>query len=69
MLANKCALASRMDFFLQKPTDRFGKFFKEQLNEKLANPDDQTIGQKNIEQMEKIVHRMIKKGEYGVKAE
>lgn len=64
MLANKCALASRMDFFLQKPSDKFGTFFKEQLQEKLMNPQDQNVGKQNIERMEKIVKRMIKKGEY-----
>lgn len=49
MLANKCALASRLDFFLEKPTNRFGEFFKDQLTEKLARPDDGDIGKKNIE--------------------
>lgn len=69
MLANKCALASRMDFFLQKPSDKFGAFFKEQLQEKLLNPQDQNVGKQNIERMEKIVKRMIKKGEYVKEAE
>lgn len=49
MLANKCALASRLDFFLQKPTNWFGEFFKDQLTEKLANPDNSEIGKRNIE--------------------
>jgi RNA processing factor Prp31 len=29
MLANKCALASRLDFFLEKPSNKFGEFFKD----------------------------------------
>ena len=63
MLANKCALASRLDFFSQKPSDKIGAFFREQLNQKLANPQDKTVGNHNIEEMEKIVKKMIKKGE------
>ena len=64
MLANKCSMACRLDFFLHKPTSKFGEFFKEQLNEKLASPEDNEIGKKNIEQMENLVKKMKKKREY-----
>ena len=38
MLANKCALASRFDNFLQKPTNKFGLFFKNQLQKRIDSP-------------------------------
>lgn len=34
-LANKCALASRLDSFLVKPTNRFGEVFKRQVQERV----------------------------------
>ena len=35
MLANKCALSSRLDYFLKNPTNKFGEQFKLQMEEKL----------------------------------
>lgn len=49
MLANKCALASRLDQFLIKPTDQFGLHFRKQLEEKVAQPDKADLGKRNIE--------------------
>ena len=64
MLANKCALSSRLDNFLIEPTDKFGSLFKEQLDTKIENPNDSDIGKKNIATMELLVEKMTKKGEY-----
>ena len=49
MLANKCALASRFDNFLNKPTNKFGLFFKNQLDKRIDSPNDTKLGRKNIE--------------------
>lgn len=64
MLANKCALSSRLDNFLVEPTDRFGSLFKEQLDTKVEDPDNNDLGKKNIETMEDLVEKMTKEGEY-----
>lgn len=36
-LANKCAMAARLDHFLVKPTNKFGEKLKEQVEKKLTN--------------------------------
>ena len=64
MLANKCALASRLDHFLIKPSNKFGVKFKEQLEERLQKPDDNDLGRHNIEKMEALVDQMTEDGEY-----
>lgn len=64
MLANKCALASRLDNFLVKPTQRFGERFRDQLNERIDNPDNKDLGKNNIELMEGLVEEMTESGEY-----
>jgi len=64
MLANKCALSSRLDNFLLEPTDKFGSLFRDQLDTKIENPNDNDLGKKNIETMELLVEKMSKNGEY-----
>jgi nucleolar protein 56 len=39
-LANKCAMAARLDHFLINPTNRFGEKLKEQVEKRLEKPDD-----------------------------
>jgi nucleolar protein 56 len=39
-LANKCAMAARLDHFLVNPTRRFGEMLKEQVEKRLAKTDD-----------------------------
>ena len=41
LLANKCAMAARLDHFLINPTNRFGMKLKEQVEKRLEKPDDQ----------------------------
>ena len=64
MLANKCALASRLDNYLIKPTNKFGSQFKEQMEQRIAHPDDESLGKRNIEAMEALVEDMANEGEY-----
>lgn len=64
MLANKCALASRLDNYLIKPTNKFGLHFKQQLENVLSNPNDDDIGKRNIEEMENLVDEMKSNGDY-----
>ena len=64
MLANKCGLACRLDNYLVKPTNKFGIFFKKQLEARVANPTDSALGKRNIECMEKLVEEMTNEGEY-----
>ena len=64
MLANKCALAARLDCFLQQPTARFGEMFKETMERKLTTPGPFEEGRQNIEAMERLVEQMAEDGEY-----
>ena len=64
MLANKCALASRLDNFLVKPTNKFGLHFRNQLEKRIDSPLDQKLGKQNIDEMEKLVDQLIESGEY-----
>ena len=64
MLANKCGIAARLDYFSLKPSSKFGEHFKYKIEEKMQNPDNNQLGKKNIEEMEKLVDEMQENGEY-----
>lgn len=64
LLANKCALASKLDNFLVKPSDKFGQCFRKQLDDHIENPTKEELGKHNIEKMEKLVEEMTSTGEY-----
>lgn len=64
MLANKCALAARLDCFLQNPSARFGDMFKETMERKLTTSGPFEEGRQNIEAMEELVNQMAEDGEY-----
>ena len=64
MLANKCGISARLDFFSLKPTNKFGDHFRLQLEDKLSHPDNNELGKKNIEEMETLVAEMENEGEY-----
>ncbi len=64
MLANKCALASRLDHFLVKPSNKFGLHFKQLLEQRLDQPENVELGKRNIQEMEDLVDQMTQSGEY-----
>eukprot|EP01084_Bolivina_argentea_P054876 100632_1 len=53
-LANKAAMAVRLDCFLDKPTNLYGKAFRDQVEERLAFFKDGKVPNKNIDVMNKI---------------
>lgn len=69
MLSNKCAMAARLDCYLEKPTAKFGEKFKELLEEKIEKKDEFELGKRNIEIMEELVEELTKDGEYGESSE
>lgn len=61
-LANKCAMASRLDYFLVNPTNRFGEALKEQVERRLTKVDnDEEEPEKNEDLMDEIMDEL--KGE------
>jgi nucleolar protein 56 len=50
-LANKCSIASRIDAFLEAPTDAFGTKLKEQVEERLRFYEDGVAPRKNLDVM------------------
>lgn len=64
MLANKCALAARLDCFLVQPTARFGEEFRDTLERRLAVSGPFEEGRQNIERMEQLVEELAADGEY-----
>merc|ERR1712176_774043 len=57
-LANKAAMAVRLDCFLDKPTNLYGKAFRDQVEERLSFFKDGKVPSKNIEVMNKIRMRL-----------
>eukprot|EP00483_Globobulimina_turgida_P002643 UN02647 len=53
-LANKAAMAVRLDCFLDKPTDLYGKAFRDQVEERLAFFKEGKVPSKNIDVMNKV---------------
>ncbi|OUC48695.1 snoRNA binding domain protein [Trichinella nativa] len=54
-LANKCAIASRLDYFSDIPVNTFGNYLKSQIEERLKLFDSGEIPRKNIEVMHEAV--------------
>jgi len=54
-LANKCAIASRVDSFSENPTKKFGESLKEQMEERLKFLSTGTKPRKNKEVMGEVI--------------
>ncbi|KRY70975.1 Nucleolar protein 56 [Trichinella pseudospiralis] len=54
-LANKCAIASRLDYFSDIPVNTFGNYLKSQIEERLKLFDSGEIPRKNIDVMHEAV--------------
>lgn len=63
-LANKCAMAARLDHFLINPTNRFGEKLKEQVERRLEKPDDQEDVEKNEDLMDEILTELKEENIY-----
>lgn len=64
-LANKCALASRLDNFLIKPTNKFGSIFKTQVQERVNGVQPTTaLNKRNHQEMEDLVDELKNEGLY-----
>ena len=63
-LANKCAMAARLDHFLINPTNRFGEKLKKQVERRLEKPDDQEDVEKNEDLMDEILTELKEENIY-----
>jgi nucleolar protein 56 len=54
-LANKCAIASRVDCYSEAPTNKFGESLKEQMEERLKYLASGTKPRKNKEVMDEVI--------------
>lgn len=63
-LANKCAIASRVDCFSEAPTSKFGETLKEQMEERLTFLSKGTKPRKNKEAMNEVIEELKKEGLY-----
>lgn len=63
-LANKCAIASRVDCFSEAPTSKFGEGLKEQMEERLKFLANGTKPRKNKEVMGEVLEELKKEGLY-----
>ena len=54
-LANKCSIASRIDHFIDSPTNKFGESLKGQVEERLAFFENGTTPSKNADVMKKVI--------------
>lgn len=61
-LANKCAIASRIDSFIDEPTTKYGDQMREQVEERLAFYESGAAPRKNADVMA-LVSSELKKGE------
>ncbi|XP_047112857.1 nucleolar protein 56 [Schistocerca piceifrons] len=57
-LANKCAIASRIDCFSEKPTNIFGEKLKQQVEERLTFYESGELPRKNIEVMQEAMQEV-----------
>jgi len=64
-LANKCALASRLDQFLIKPSNKFGEIFKRQVQERVdgVKPTPE-LSKRNTDEMQELVDELKGNGLY-----
>lgn len=63
-LANKCAIASRVDCFSETPTSKFGEGLKDQVEERLKFVTSGTKPRKNKEAMAEVLDELKKEGLY-----
>merc|ERR1712160_5358 len=61
-LANKCAIASRVDCFSESPTAKFGEALKEQMEERLKFLSQGVKPRKNKEAMNEVIEELKKEG-------
>jgi nucleolar protein 56 len=61
-LANKCAIASRVDCFSEVPTSKFGESLKEQMEERLKFLSNGAKPRKNKEVMGEVIDELKKEG-------
>lgn len=61
-LANKCAIASRVDCFSETPTSKFGEGLKDQVEERLKFVTSGTKPRKNKEAMQEVLDELKKEG-------
>lgn len=59
-LANKCAIASRIDSFIDEPTTKYGDQMREQVEERLAFYESGTAPRKNADVMQKVSEELKK---------
>jgi nucleolar protein 56 len=55
LLANKCGIASRLDFFLDNQTNVFGEKLKGQIEDKLEFFKKGTFPKSNVDSMKEVV--------------
>lgn len=61
-LANKCAIASRVDCYSEAPTNKFGESLKEQMEERLKFLSSGTKPRKNKDVMGDVIEELKKEG-------
>lgn len=61
-LANKCAIASRVDCFSEAPTTKFGETLKDQMEERLKFLASGTKPRKNKDAMNEVIEELKKEG-------
>lgn len=61
-LANKCAIAARIDNFSEITTNKFGEKMKEQVEERLRFYEDGVAPKKNIDVMREVIEEVKKDG-------
>ena len=61
-LANKCAIASRVDCFSELPTAKFGESLKDQVEERLKFVQSGVKPRKNTEAMKEVLEELKKEG-------
>jgi len=61
-LANKCAIASRVDCFSEAPTSKFGEVLKDQMEERLKFLSSGVKPRKNKEVMNEVIEELKKEG-------
>lgn len=55
LLANKCGIASRLDYFLENQTSVFGEKLKNQIEEKLEYFKKGTYPKSNVDSMKEVI--------------
>lgn len=63
-LANKCAIAARLDSFSENPTNKFGETLKEQMEERLKFLSTGEKPRKNVVAMKEVLDELKEEGLY-----